>query len=206
MTDAIADAAASGSRIISPLYVRISHWLNALAAIIMIMSGLRIYNASPIFDFVIPKSLTIGGWLGGAILWHFAAMWLLMINGLFYLAMNIWTGRMRTKFFPIRIPDLLDDSAAFLKGKLAHDDLSKYNSIQKLAYVAAMSAIFILILSGLAIWKPVQFPFLSGLMGGFDNARIVHFFAMAFVVAFVIVHLVMVAVAPRTLLIMTRGR
>ena len=205
MTDAMADAVASGSRIISPLYVRISHWLNALAVIVMIMSGLRIYNASPIFDFVIPKSLTIGGWLGGAILWHFAAMWLLMINGLFYLAMNIWTGRMRTKFFPIRIPDLLDDSAAFLKGNLTHDDLSKYNSIQKLAYVAAMGAIFILIMSGLAIWKPVQFPFLSGLMGGFDNARIVHFFAMAFVVAFVIVHLVMVTVAPRTLLIMTRG-
>ena len=204
MTNAI--VAAAPPTIISPLYVRISHWLNALAVIIMIMSGLRIYNASPIFDFVIPKSLTIGGWLGGAVLWHFAAMWLLMINGLFYLAMNIMTGRMRTKFFPIRIPDLLDDSAAFLKGKLAHDDLSKYNSIQKLAYVAAMGAIFVLVLSGLAIWKPVQFPFLSGLMGGFDNARIIHFFAMAFVVAFVIVHLLMVAVAPRTLLIMTRGR
>lgn len=190
---------------ISPLYVRITHWVNALAMIIMIMSGLRIYNASPIFDFVIPKYLTIGGWLGGALLWHFAAMWLFGINAIFYLAANLRTGRLQAKFFPIRPAELIEDTTAVLKGQLSHDDLSKYNSIQKLAYVSAMVAIFVLIVSGMAIWKPVQFPLFSYLLGGFDNSRIVHFVAMAFIVAFLIVHLVMTALTPKTLLVITRG-
>ena len=196
---------ADAEPVISPLYVRIPHWLNALAMIIMIMSGLRIYNASPIFDFAFPKSITIGGWLGGALLWHFAAMWLFAINALVYLGMNIYTGRLGQKFFPIRPAELIEDATAVLQGKLAHDDLSVHNSIQKLAYVSAMVAIFVLIISGMAIWKPIQFPFLSAVMGGFDNSRIVHFCAMAFIVAFLIVHLVMTALTPRTLLVITRG-
>ena len=177
------------TKIISPLYIRITHWLNAVAVIVMIMSGLKIYNASPIFDFLIPKSITLGGWLGGALLWHFAAMWLLVINGLIYLGGNFGTGRIWRKFFPIHPKELLQDILSALKGKLAHEDLSRYNTIQKLAYLAAITDIILLILSGLAIWKPVQFPLLSALMGGFDNARIVHFFAMCFIVFFVIAHL-----------------
>lgn len=191
---------------IAPLFVRVTHWLNALAVIVMIMSGLKIYNASPIFDFLFPRELTVGGWLGGALLWHFAFMWLLVVNGLTYLTLNFYTGRAWKKFFPITPKELIKDVLDTLKGKLAHEDLSKYNTIQKLAYLSVILDIVILIASGLAIWKSVQFPFLRDLMGGFDNARLVHFAAMSFAVFFILVHLLMVALVPKTLLIMTRGK
>ena len=192
--------------VITPLFVRLTHWLNAIAVIVMIMSGLRIYNASPIFDFLIPKELTLGGWLGGAVLWHFAFMWLLLVNGLIYLILNFATGRAKKKFLPISPKELVRDVLDTLKGKLAHDDLSQYNTIQKLAYLSIIADIIILVISGLAIWKPVQLPLFSELMVGFENARIVHFLAMAYAVFFIMVHLVMVAVVPKTLRIMIRGK
>ena len=191
---------------IAPLYIRLTHWLNAVAVILMIMSGLKIYNASPIFDFLIPNLFTMGGWLGGALLWHFAFMWLLVINGLLYLVMNASTGRLFKKFFPIRPKDLLRDAVDTLRGKLSHHDLSQYNSIQKLAYLAAIADVILLVVSGLAIWKPVQLALLHDLMGGFDNARVVHFFAMLFMVFFICMHVVMVALVPRTLVVMLKGR
>jgi thiosulfate reductase cytochrome b subunit len=195
------------TRTIQPAWVRISHWLNALAAILMLMSGWRIYDASPVFKgFVIPVGLTLGGWLGGALQWHFAAMWLLFFNGLFYLAMNLATGRIRTQFFPLSPGAILKDLGAALKGHLSHADPSKYNAVQKFAYLFVMLDITVLILSGLAIWKSVQFPLLRELMGGYDFARVVHFSAMSLLVAFVVVHVVMVALVPRSLLTMIRGR
>jgi thiosulfate reductase cytochrome b subunit len=191
---------------IAPVFVRITHWLNAIAVIIMIMTGLKIYNASPIFAFKIPAELTLGGWLGGALLWHFAFMWLLVINGLIYLGFNFSTGRVWKKFFPLSPAQLLRDVVDTLKGKLSHDDLSQYNTIQKLAYLSIVVDLVVLVLSGLAVWKSVQFPWLRELMGGFDNARVVHFVAMSYAVFFLIVHLVMVALVPKTLLIMIRGK
>ena len=191
---------------IAPIYVRIGHWLNAIAVIIMIMTGLKIYNASPIFDFMIPKEFTLGDWLGGALLWHFAFMWLLAVNGLVYVVLNFSTGRVWKKFFPLSPKEFIHDVLSTLKGKLSHEDLSKYNTIQKLAYLSIIVDIAILVISGLAIWKSVQFPLLRDLMGGFDNARIVHFIAMTYAVFFIVVHLVMVALVPKTLLIMTRGK
>ena len=191
---------------ITPLYVRLTHWFNVLAVILMIMSGLKIYNASPIFNFLIPKELTLGGWLGGALLWHFAFMWLLVINGLIYLIMNAVTGRLFKKFFPLSPKALFRDVMDTLKGKLSHHDLSQYNTIQKLAYLAAIADVILLVVSGLAIWKPIQLSLLCDLMGGFDNARVVHFGAMSFLVLFIVIHVLMVALVPRTLLIMLRGR
>jgi thiosulfate reductase cytochrome b subunit len=191
---------------IHPAWMRITHWLNAIAVVIMVMSGWKIYNASPIFSFKFPGEITLGGWLGGAIQWHFAAMWLFAINGLVYLALNIFSGRLRVKFFPINIRGVVGDMKDALRGKLAHDDLSKYNMVQKIAYLLVTIALVILVLSGLAVWKPVQFPLLLSLMGDFDNARVVHFWAMAFVVTFLAVHLVMVALVPRTLLTVIRGK
>lgn len=191
---------------IAPLFVRVTHWLNAIAVIVMIMSGLKIYNASPIFEFLFPRELTVGGWLGGALLWHFAFMWMLVVNGLIYLILNLYSGRAWKKFFPISPKELIKDTLDTLKGKLAHEDLSKYNTIQKLAYLSVIFDIVILIMSGLAIWKSVQFPFLRDLMGGFDNARVVHFAAMSFAVFFILVHLLMVALVPKTLLIMIKGK
>jgi len=197
---------ATSKTTIHPIWLRLTHWLNALAVIVMIFSGWRIYNASPIFPFRFPNEWTLGGWLGGALLWHFAAMWLLFFNGLVYLFINIVTGRLWRKFFPLRPTEVLQDMKKALTGKLHHNALDKYNAVQKLAYVAVILDLVLLVVSGLVIWKSVQFPILRELMGGFDNARIVHFCAMSFLVLFIVIHIGMVALVPRTLLAMLRGR
>jgi thiosulfate reductase cytochrome b subunit len=194
------------SKKIHPLWMRITHWINAIAIIVMVTSGWRIYNASPIFPFEFPDNITLGGWLGGAIQWHFAAMWLFVINGIVYLLLNFASGRFKRKFFPVNLRGIVADMKAALTGHLAHDDLSKYNMVQKTAYLAIVLDLVVLVLSGLVVWKSVQFPLLRELMGGYDNARIVHFVAMSIVVLFLAVHLVMVALVPRTLLTMIRGR
>jgi thiosulfate reductase cytochrome b subunit len=193
--------------VIHPLWVRITHWLNALAAIVMMLSGWRIYDASPIFPaFSFPPAITLGGWLGGALQWHFAAMWLLAFNGLVYVALNLASGRFVRKFLPLSPRAVLRDFVAALRGKLAHDDLRVYNAVQKFAYLFAIADLVVLVLSGLAIWKSVQFPLLRELMGGYDNARVVHFTAMSLLAAFLAVHLAMVTLVPRSLLAMLRGR
>jgi thiosulfate reductase cytochrome b subunit len=192
---------------VHPLVVRITHWINVLAVLMMVGSGWTIYNASPLFDsFSFPQALTLGGWLAGALQWHFAAMWLLVFNGLIYLAMNLASGRFMRKFFPISPRAVWRDFIAALTGKLSHADLRVYNAVQRLAYLFVVVDLIVLVLSGLAIWKSVQFPLLRELMGGYDNARIVHFCAMALMAAFIVVHLAMVALVPRSLLAMLRGR
>ena len=193
-------------KLIHPGWLRAMHWLNALAVVVLIMSGWRIYNATAFMGFVIPGGITLGGWLGGAIQWHFAAMWVLAINGLLYLAFNLFTGRLARKFFPLSPKALVADLMAALKGQLAHADPSQYNTVQRLAYLFVMLDSVLLVLSGLVLWKSVQFPLLRELMSGYEGARLVHFFAMAMLAAFVVVHLVMVALVPRTLVYMVRGR
>ena len=193
-------------RIIHPLWVRVSHWINALAMVIMIGSGWEIYNASPLFGFTFPRTITIGGWLAGALLWHFAAMWLLVINGIVYVALGVATGRFRRKLLPIRPREVVGDLTAALQGRLAHDDLSVYNAVQRLLYLGVILAGIVIVLSGLAIWKPVQMQELTALFGGYDAARYVHFFAMASIVGFVVVHVVMAFLVPKSLLAMIRGR
>jgi len=190
---------------IHPAWLRTTHWLNAVAVVILAMSGWRIYNAAPFFDFIIPREITLGGWLGGAIQWHFAAMWLLAANGLVYLLCNAGTGRLLRKFFPLSPRAVIADLAAALRGRLSHEDLSHYNAVQRMAYLFVIIDAVLLVLSGLVLWKSVQFPVLRELMGGYEAARRVHFFAMAALVAFVIAHLAMVALVPRTLLAMIRG-
>ena len=191
---------------IHPAWMRISHWLNALAVLVLVTSGWRIYNAAPFFPFEIPKAITLGGWLGGALQWHFAAMWLLGLNGVVYLAMNIATGRLFTKFFPLSPRGIWHDAMAALRGQLSHADPRRYNSVQRLAYLFVMLDIVLLVLSGLVLWKSVQFGLLRELLGGYEFARRIHFVAMALLVGFVAVHLVMVALVPKTLLTMLSGR
>jgi len=186
--------------------MRISHWLNALAVLVLVTSGWRIYNAAPFFPFEIPKAITLGGWLGGALQWHFAAMWLLALNGVVYLAMNIATGRLFTKFFPLSPRGIWHDAMAALRGQLSHADPRRYNSVQRFAYLFVMLDIVLLVLSGLVLWKSVQFGLLRELLGGYEFARRIHFVAMALLVGFVAVHLVMVALVPKTLLTMLSGR
>ena len=191
---------------IHPVWMRATHWLNALAVLVLVTSGWRIYNAAPFFPFHIPAAITLGGWLGGALQWHFAAMWLLAANGLIYLALNIASGRLFAKFFPLSVSGIWHDARDALHGKLSHADPRYYNSVQRLAYLFVMVDIVLLVLSGLVLWKSVQFSVLRDLLGGYDLARRIHFFAMATLVAFVAVHLVMVALVPRTLLTMLGGR
>lgn len=190
-----------------PLWVRIFHWINAVAVIAMCLSGWQVYDASPIFRAItFPSSITLGGWLGGALLWHFAVMWFLVGNLATYLVLSAFTGRLRKRFFPINIRAIATDLVAALRGKLSHCDLTQYNAVQKFAYLVVIADTMLLVLSGLAIWKPVQLPILRTLMGGFDTARSVHFVAMGVLVGFFTIHVMMVALVPRSLLTMIRGR
>ena len=191
---------------VHPLVVRITHWINVLAVLVMITSGWRIYNASPLFPFTFPDSITLGGWLAGALQWHFAAMWLLAVNGAVYLAYGIASGHFRRKLLPLTPSAVLHDIREALRGKLAHDDLTIYNAAQRAAYLGVIVLITLLVLTGLVIWKPVQFHTLGILMGDFEGARYIHFFAMAGIVFFVFVHVVMVALVPRTFPSIFTGR
>jgi thiosulfate reductase cytochrome b subunit len=198
--------AAPAGEVIHPVWVRITHWINFIAVTVMIGSGWEIYNASPLFRFVFPPGITLGGWLAGALLWHFAAMWVLAANGLLYLALGIATGRFRRKLVPIRPADVLADAKAALTGKLSHDDLSIYNAVQRLLYLGVILAGIVSVLSGISIWKPVQLQELTALFGGYDAARYVHFFAMAAVVGFLVIHVIMALLVPRSLRAMITGR
>jgi thiosulfate reductase cytochrome b subunit len=192
--------------VIHPAWVRITHWINALAVLVMIGSGWEIYNASPLFGFRFPGSITLGGWLAGALLWHFAAMWVLAINGLVYLALGFLTGRFRRKLLPIRPADVVADVKAALTFRLSHDDISVYNSVQRLLYVGVILAGVVIVLSGLAIWKPIQLQELTAVFGGYDAARYVHFFAMATIVGFLAVHVLLALIVPKSLKAMVTGR
>jgi thiosulfate reductase cytochrome b subunit len=200
------DSAVPSAPVIHPGWVRVTHWINALAMLMMIGSGWQIYDASPLFDFTFPPQIALGNWLAGALLWHFAAMWLLVINGLVYLSLGFLTGRFRNKLFPIRPREVVSDFLAALRGKLSHDDLSVYNAVQKLLYVGVLLAAIVIVVSGLSIWKPVQFWWLTDFFGGFNTARYVHFAAMTSIVAFLTVHIVLAFVVPQSLRAMIFGR
>jgi thiosulfate reductase cytochrome b subunit len=192
---------------VHPLLVRITHWINAFAVLIMVSSGWEIYNASPLFEFFsFPRSLTLGGWLAGALQWHFAAMWLLVVNGLVYVIYGIVSGHFRRKLLPVAPRAVLQDVRHALRGKLAHEDLAVYNAAQRAAYLVVIVCLALLVLSGIAIWKPVQMQELAGLMGGYEGARLVHFICMSIVVLVVLVHVAMVALVPRTFPTMITGR
>jgi thiosulfate reductase cytochrome b subunit len=196
-----------GGGVIHPRWVRITHWINALAMFMMIGSGWQIYDASPLFDFLeFPSELALGGWLAGALLWHFAAMWLLVVNGIVYVTLGVATGRFRRKLLPIRPRAVLDDFVAALRGRLSHDDLTVYNSVQRLLYAGVLIAGVVIVLSGVTIWKPVQFKYVTALFGGYDTARYVHFFAMATIVTFLTIHVALALIVPKSLRAMIFGR
>src|SRR5436190_18871317 len=201
-----ASATPIAAKVIQPAWVRALHWTNAFAMVLMIMSGWQIYNASPLFGFTFSHSITLGGWLGGALLWHFAAMWLLMVNGLIYLALGFATGRFRRKLLPITPGGVISDTKAALTGKLSHDDLTKYNYVQKLLYAGIIIIGVLIVLSGLSIWKPVQLQWLTALFGGYEAARYVHFFCMAAIVAFMVVHVALALLVAKGLRAMIISR
>jgi thiosulfate reductase cytochrome b subunit len=132
-------------------------------------------------------------------------MWLLVVNGLVYVVLGLSSGRFRRKLLPIHPGEVIADARAAVSGRLSHEDLSVYNAVQKLLYLGVIVCGVVIVLSGLSIWKPVQFQELTALFGGYDFARYVHFFAMAAIVGFVVIHVIMSLVVPKSLRAMVTG-
>jgi len=191
--------------VIHPAIVRITHWLNAVAIVMMVMSGWQIYDASPLFGFRFPAWATMGGWLGGAIAWHLAAMWLLVVNGLVYAVYGLVSRHFARDFLPITPVAVVHTMRQALTFRLTHQ-LGTYNAVQKLLYVAVLLCGVAAVASGLALWKPVQLQWLAAALGSYSVVRYVHFFAMSGIVAFTIIHLLLVILVPSTLVAMITGR
>lgn len=189
-----------------PLAIRIMHWINAVAMIVMIMSGWAIYNDEVIFGWLhFPGWITLGAGPEGALQWHFLAMWVLMANGVVYIAYGLRTGRFRRMLLPIRVSEIIAEVRAVLALKLAHDDLTRYNAVQRLLYVGVILVIILQVLSGLVVWKPVQFSELAFLFYSFQGARLLHFLGMAAIVGFLLLHVALALIVPKTLIGMLTG-
>jgi thiosulfate reductase cytochrome b subunit len=189
-----------------PLPIRVMHWINAAAIFIMIGSGWKIYNDEVIFGWLhFPEALTIGRWAQHGLEWHFFGMWILVLNGIAYVIYGLVTGRFRRMWLPVRWSDIVHTVRETLRLHLAHDDLTKYNAVQKLLYIGVVFILMLTVISGLAIWKPIQFSELLSLFGSFQNARLVHFLCMSAIVLFVLVHVILALLVPRTLLAMITG-
>jgi thiosulfate reductase cytochrome b subunit len=193
-------------RVLHPLPIRIMHWINAVTMIVMIGSGWKIYNDEVIFGWLhFPEAVTIGKWAQHGLQWHFFGMWILALNGLSYLTYGLVTGRFRRMLLPIRIDELIATIKDALRFHLSHDDPTKYNTVQKLLYVSVILIGIMIVVSGLAIWKPIQFSELLALFGSFQTARLVHFFCMTGIVLFMIVHVALAMMVPHTLVAMFTG-
>jgi thiosulfate reductase cytochrome b subunit len=189
-----------------PLALRILHWINAVAMLIMILSGWAIYNDEVIFGGLhFPNWMTLGDGPEGALQWHFLTMWILGINGLAYLAYGLATGRFRHMLLPIRVREVVAEVRAALALRLSHADLTRYNAVQRLLYVGVILIGVLQVLSGMAVWKPVQFSELAALFGSFQTARLVHFLGMAAIVGFLLVHVALALIVPSTLVAMVTG-
>lgn len=200
------DGETTGAHRLHPLPVRLMHWTNAVAMIVMITSGWGIYNDSVIINGLHFSSyLRLGSWAPQSLLWHFAGMWLLALNGLCYLVYGTVTGRLRDRLLPIRLHDLVKTVRETLHFQIDHSDLTTYNAVQKLLYVIVIVAGVSQVISGLAIWKPVQFSELTAVLGGFQGARLVHFMGMVIIVGFLVVHIALSLLVPSTLWAMLAG-
>ncbi|WP_375461974.1 cytochrome b/b6 domain-containing protein [uncultured Enterovirga sp.] len=193
-------------RRLHPWPVRIMHWVNAAAMVIMIGSGWGIYNDSVIFHGLeFPKGIVLGSWAAQSLLWHFAGMWLLVVNGAAYLIYGFATGRFRERLLPIRVADVLQTVRDTLRLKIAHNDITIYNGVQKILYIVVILAGVAQVVTGLSMWKPVQFSGLVSLLGGFQSARLLHFTGMSIIVGFLVVHVLLAVLVPSTLWAMVTG-
>jgi thiosulfate reductase cytochrome b subunit len=182
------------------------HWTNAAAMLIMITSGWKIYNDEVIFGWLhFPEAITLGKWAQHGLQWHFFGMWILAINGMIYLIYGFVTGRFREKLLPIRPGEVIATVGDALRFRLKHDDLTHYNAVQKILYVGIILVGIVIVTSGLVIWKPIQFSELASLFYDFQTARLVHFLCMSAMVAFLIVHVALAILVPKSLLAMLTG-
>lgn len=193
-----------GKRSAHPLPIRLMHWVGAVAIVSMMLSGWAIYNASPSLPFSFPTWMTLGGWLAGGIAWHISVMWVLLADGVAYLLYGFLTGHFRRDIRPPGPRAVIGDLIAALTFRLGHR-LGHYNAVQRLLYTGVIVVICLAVATGLSIWKPVQLGWLTDLFGGYPVARGIHLVAMICITLFLIVHLVLVAIFPRTLAAMVAG-
>jgi thiosulfate reductase cytochrome b subunit len=189
-----------------PLPVRVMHWTNAVAIFIMIGSGWKIYDDDVIFGWLhFPDFVVIGKWAQHGLQWHFFGMWIFVINGLFYLGCGIATGRFRQRLFPLSLREILATVGDALRFRLAHDDLTHYNAVQKILYLGIIAVGVLIVISGVALWKPVQFSELAVLFGSFQTIRLVHFLCMSAIVLFLLVHVALALLVPKSLVAIVTG-
>ena len=201
-----ASTAERGGRRLHPVSVRVMHWTNAVAMVVMIGSGWGIYDDSVIIHGLhFPEWARVGSWAAQSLLWHFAGMWLLMLNGAAYLVYGFATGRFRERLLPIRLADVVTTVRDTLHLHVAHEDLTIYNAVQKILYIVVISAGVSQVVTGFAIWKPVQLSWLVNLLGGFQWARVIHFAGMSVIVGFLVVHVALALLVPQTLWAMLTG-
>jgi thiosulfate reductase cytochrome b subunit len=189
-----------------PRALRLMHWINAVAVVVMIGSGWKIYNDDVLFGWLrFPEGIVIGKWAQHGLQWHFFGMWIFTINGLSYLTYGIVSGRFRQKLFPLSLRETITTIGDTLRFRLRHDDLTHYNAVQKLLYLGISVIGVLIVISGLALWKPVQFSELAVLFGSFQTIRVVHFLCMSAIVLFLLVHVALSLLVPRSLLAMING-
>ena len=199
------DRGRNGQRL-HPAVVRIMHWINAGAMIVMITSGWGIYNDDVIIRGLhFAHGIRLGDWAAWSLNWHFAGMWFLALNGLAYLVYGAVTRRLWERYLPIRPSEFIRTIWDTLHFKIKHEDLTTYNAVQKVLYIVAILASISQVVSGIAIWKPVQFSGLVGLLGGFEQARVIHFAGMAIIFGFLLVHVALALLVPQTLWAMLTG-
>jgi thiosulfate reductase cytochrome b subunit len=194
------------TRKLHPGPLRVMHWINAVTIVFMILSGWKIYEDEVIFGWLhFPDWLTIGPWAQHGLQVHFFFMWILVANGIAYVAYGIATGRFRRMLLPIRGRDLIANVADALRFRLAHDDPTMYNAVQKVLYIGVLFAGVVIVASGLVLWKPIQLSPAVALVGGFQAVRVIHFLAMAAIFGFVVVHVALALLVPRTIATMITG-
>jgi thiosulfate reductase cytochrome b subunit len=206
MSTVAVKSTAVGRARLHPLPLRIMHWTNAVAVFIMIGSGWRIYNDDVLFGWLhFPDFLVIGKWAQYGLQWHFFGMWIFALNGLAYLAYGIFGGRFRQKLFPISLTEFRGTVADALHLRLSHEDLAIYNAVQKSLYLGIILVGILIVITGLCLWKPVQFSEVANLFGNFQTIRLIHFLCMSAIVAFLAVHVTLALLVPRSLVAMITG-
>src|SRR5580700_3018712 len=189
-----------------PPLLRLMHWTNAAAMIVMILSGWKIYNDDVLFGILhFPDEIVLGIWAQHALQWHFLGMWVLVINGLGYLIYGLASGRFRRLLIPLSPRQVLREAIEALRFRLKHADLTHYNAVQKALYLGIILIVIVQVISGLALWKPVQFSYLNTLFDDFQGARLAHFIGMSAIVLFVLVHVTLALLVPKTLVAMLTG-
>lgn len=190
---------------VHPAFVRVTHWINAFAVFALLMSGLRIYNAAPLYDLRFPPEMTLGGWLAGALAWHFAMMWVLLLNGLAYLGYGVFSGHFVRKLFSFGAMAAYRNVRLEMKHLLLHGT-GEYNIVQRILYVVAVADLMVLFFTGLTLWKPVQFQGLTNFLGGYDQARHIHFMGMTVLAIFIVIHVGVALGVKGTIKSMVTGR